>query len=112
MVAMDARERFALISENLAEILNPELIGHVLAEGRNPRIYWGTLHDFPLQLSNSMLTAVFYSARDGYDRTPSLRILCPGPENCTIARCRLRRCDTASRYPWISRQSQGAHRIG
>ncbi|KAL2827378.1 hypothetical protein BDW59DRAFT_144177 [Aspergillus cavernicola] len=43
-VAMDpkAKERFDLIVENLAEILNPEIIETVLAEGRNPRIYWGT----------------------------------------------------------------------
>jgi tyrosyl-tRNA synthetase len=46
-MAANASERFALISESLAEILNPELIEKVLAEGRNPRIYWGTFHDSP-----------------------------------------------------------------
>lgn len=39
---MDAKARFDLISDNLAEILNPELIEGILAEGRNPRVYWGT----------------------------------------------------------------------
>ncbi|KAL4941053.1 hypothetical protein BDV06DRAFT_223466 [Aspergillus oleicola] len=37
-----AKARFDLINENLAEFLNPEIIEAVLAEGRNPRIYWGT----------------------------------------------------------------------
>jgi tyrosyl-tRNA synthetase len=38
---LDAKERFSLISENLCEILDPELIENILAEGRNPRVYWG-----------------------------------------------------------------------
>jgi tyrosyl-tRNA synthetase len=37
-----AKERFDLINDNLAEFLNPELIESILAEGRNPRVYWGT----------------------------------------------------------------------
>lgn len=37
----DAKARFDLINDNLAEILNPELIESILAEGRSPRIYWG-----------------------------------------------------------------------
>lgn len=36
-----AQERFALIQENLAEVMNPEIIEKILAEGRNPKIYWG-----------------------------------------------------------------------
>ncbi|KAJ6095464.1 tyrosine tRNA ligase [Penicillium sp. IBT 16267x] len=39
---LTAKERFALISANLAEVLNPEIIEGILAEGRSPRIYWGT----------------------------------------------------------------------
>ncbi|KAF2236719.1 tyrosyl-tRNA synthetase [Viridothelium virens] len=39
---LDAKERFSMIRENLAEILDPELIESILAEGRNPRVYWGT----------------------------------------------------------------------
>lgn len=38
---LGANEKLALIKENLAEILNPEVIERVLADGRNPRIYWG-----------------------------------------------------------------------
>ncbi|KAK2787369.1 hypothetical protein FQN52_007274 [Onygenales sp. PD_12] len=37
-----AKARFDLIRENLAEVLNPEIIEGILAEGRHPRIYWGT----------------------------------------------------------------------
>lgn len=40
--SLNASDRFALINENLAEVLNPELIESILAEGRNPKIYWGT----------------------------------------------------------------------
>ena len=41
MASLDVGERLALINENLAEVLNPEIIESVLAEGRNPKIYWG-----------------------------------------------------------------------
>ncbi|KAL4904822.1 hypothetical protein BDW74DRAFT_168031 [Aspergillus multicolor] len=44
MATLDAaaKARLDLITENLAETLNPEIIESILAEGRNPRIYWGT----------------------------------------------------------------------
>ena len=42
---LGAEEKFALLKENLAEILNPEILEHVYAEGRDPRIYWGTGRD-------------------------------------------------------------------
>jgi hypothetical protein len=38
---MEMHEKLALINENLAEVLNPELIERVLTEGRNLRVYWG-----------------------------------------------------------------------
>jgi tyrosyl-tRNA synthetase len=41
MTDIEAKSRFALIKENLAEILNPEIIENILAEGRHPKIYWG-----------------------------------------------------------------------
>lgn len=41
MAALPAGERIALIKENLAEFLNPEIIEAIINEGRNPRIYWG-----------------------------------------------------------------------
>jgi tyrosyl-tRNA synthetase len=40
-MAQSAEERFSLIKENLAEVLNPEIIQSILDEGRNPKIYWG-----------------------------------------------------------------------
>ncbi|PHH88014.1 hypothetical protein CDD83_8120 [Cordyceps sp. RAO-2017] len=42
MAGMTASERLVLIRENLAEILNPEIIEKILEEGRNPKVYWGT----------------------------------------------------------------------
>ncbi|KAG5932756.1 hypothetical protein E4U59_007305 [Claviceps monticola] len=42
MAAADVTERLALLKENLAEVLNPEIIEEILAEGRDPKIYWGT----------------------------------------------------------------------
>lgn len=41
MTAANAAERLDIIRENLAEVLNPEIIEKILAEGRNPKIYWG-----------------------------------------------------------------------
>ena len=32
----------ALIKENLAEVLNEEIIKKILDEGQHPKIYWGT----------------------------------------------------------------------
>lgn len=34
-------QRLALIKENLAEVLNEEIIKKVLDEGGHPKIYWG-----------------------------------------------------------------------
>ncbi|KAH7161485.1 hypothetical protein EDB81DRAFT_784911 [Dactylonectria macrodidyma] len=42
MATMTPEERLALISENLAEVLNPEIIDKILKEGGHPKIYWGT----------------------------------------------------------------------
>ncbi|KAI0551152.1 tyrosyl-tRNA synthetase [Xylaria curta] len=42
MPSTNPSERLALIKENLAEFLNPEIIEAIVNEGRNPRIYWGT----------------------------------------------------------------------
>jgi tyrosyl-tRNA synthetase len=41
MASLDPSQKFALISKNLAELLNPELIERVLAE-RDLKVYWGT----------------------------------------------------------------------
>lgn len=41
MATLDAKQKFALITENLAEVLNPEIIESVLTEGRDVKIYWG-----------------------------------------------------------------------
>jgi tyrosyl-tRNA synthetase len=48
-MAESAKARFDLISDNLGEILNPELIESILAEGRNPRVYWGK-NSLPLSM--------------------------------------------------------------
>ena len=41
MADQKASERLALIRENLAEILNPEIIEKIVNEGGHPKIYWG-----------------------------------------------------------------------
>ncbi len=41
MAASDSAARFALIQENLAEVLNDEIIKKILDEGQHPKIYWG-----------------------------------------------------------------------
>ncbi|SPQ26567.1 17227751-65ca-4db9-b947-1243a3150efc [Thermothielavioides terrestris] len=42
MAAADSNQRLALIKENLAEVLNEEIIQKILDEGKHPKIYWGT----------------------------------------------------------------------
>lgn len=41
MATTEMSETMAKISENLAEVLNPEILEKVIAEGRHPKIYWG-----------------------------------------------------------------------
>jgi tyrosyl-tRNA synthetase len=43
MADLGIPERVELIKENLAEVLDFKIIEDVLAEGRNPKIYWGWL---------------------------------------------------------------------
>ena len=38
---MNNDEKFALITENLQEVIRPEVIHDVFAEGRPLKIYWG-----------------------------------------------------------------------
>jgi tyrosyl-tRNA synthetase len=38
----EAQAKFDLITDNLQEVLNPEKVKQILAEGRHVRIYWGT----------------------------------------------------------------------
>lgn len=47
MATTPASERLALIRENLAEILNPEIIEKIIDEGRNPKVYWGEWESIP-----------------------------------------------------------------
>ncbi|KAF4455163.1 tyrosyl-trna synthetase [Fusarium albosuccineum] len=42
MANLSSEERLGLIRENLAEVLNVEIIESIIKEGRNPKIYWGT----------------------------------------------------------------------
>ncbi|KAI6362310.1 hypothetical protein MCOR25_006257 [Pyricularia grisea] len=42
MASLSKEERLALIKENLEEHLNIEIIEEILAQGRDPKIYWGT----------------------------------------------------------------------
>ena len=42
MANLSSAERWSLISENLAEVIDAPILQKILDEGRNPRIYWGT----------------------------------------------------------------------
>ncbi|TLD25572.1 hypothetical protein PspLS_06175 [Pyricularia sp. CBS 133598] len=42
MASLSKEERLALIKDNLEEHLNIEIIEDILAQGRDPKIYWGT----------------------------------------------------------------------
>lgn len=41
MANLEASETLALIRENLAEAMNPEIIENIIAERKNPKVYWG-----------------------------------------------------------------------
>jgi hypothetical protein len=43
MATLGTPERVALIKENLVEVLDFKIIEDILAEGRHPKIYWGTI---------------------------------------------------------------------
>ena len=43
MAEMTPDQRLALIKENLAEVLNEEIIKKILDDGKHPKIYWGML---------------------------------------------------------------------
>ena len=44
MVATTAEEKFELITRDLQEVLGPDIIKNILAEGRTPKCYWGVLY--------------------------------------------------------------------
>lgn len=98
---LDAKARFALISENLAEVLNPELIENILAEGRNPRVYWGNT-SLPFDLGRTCADLFFYLPHRYRDDGPtSLWLLCPGFENRPAIGGGLRRDHLAGRHSRI-----------
>ena len=45
LTPMSGEERLALIKENLAEFLNPEIIEDIIKEGGSPKVYWGGLQN-------------------------------------------------------------------
>ncbi|KAJ4418400.1 Tyrosine--tRNA ligase cytoplasmic [Gnomoniopsis sp. IMI 355080] len=42
MTQMAAEERIALIKENLAEVLDFDIVEKIINEGKDPKVYWGT----------------------------------------------------------------------
>jgi tyrosyl-tRNA synthetase len=67
MASLDSSQKFELITKNLAEVLNPELIKQVLDE-RDLKIYWGT------DLHYTLLGTELNYRRNCSDRTSSLRV--------------------------------------
>jgi len=51
MASLGTSERLALIRENLAETLNFEIIENIIAEGNNPKVYWGESFAFRQPIS-------------------------------------------------------------
>lgn len=45
---MNNEEKFQLITENLQEVIRPQIIHDVLAEGRPLKIYWGNIVQAPI----------------------------------------------------------------
>ena len=62
MAGLDASQKFALITKNLAEVLDPELIMNVLKE-RDLKVYWGSrqllfIGGLELKMSQELLQRV------------------------------------------------------
>lgn len=117
MAAADASEKLALISENLTEILNPEIIEKILAEGRHPKIYWGTLARrwrwrYSLAYPYKRTKYSQRLSRHRYNWPPSLRLLCPRHQNRPVPGRRLPCHDPARRHPRLPRQPESPHRVG
>lgn len=67
-------QKLELIRENLAEVLNPEIIDEVLDKGETLRIYWGE-QEGPPSIQNGM--NIFADKNRVCDNgQASLRILC------------------------------------
>lgn len=81
MANLSVEERLALIRENLAEVLNPEIIEGAMAEGRNPKIYFGICCR-PFGTGIALI-----ETRNCDHWTTSLWILRAGHEDCPVARC-------------------------
>lgn len=61
---MNNDEKFALITENLAEVIRPQLIHDVLAEGRPLKVYWGkNTRPPPLSTSSAYSISPVYKLR-------------------------------------------------
>ncbi|KAK8086822.1 tyrosyl-tRNA synthetase- class Ib [Apiospora phragmitis] len=88
---MDATARYALIKENLAEVLDAPIIENILAEGRNPKIYWGKYRDHG---------------------PPALRLLRARRQDRPVPGGGVRGDDPAGRHPRLPRQPEGADRAG
>jgi tyrosyl-tRNA synthetase len=52
MADLSVEEKLKLINENLAEVLNPEIIETLLKDGKEISLYWGTQGQFFLQFLN------------------------------------------------------------
>lgn len=85
MASLDRNERFELIKENLAEVLNPEIIESILVDGRSPKIYWGEY--FPSTAVS--ITLILPTVRYRDDRPSSLRIFCPCDQTWTVPTSRM-----------------------
>lgn len=60
--------KLELIRENLAEVLNPEIIDEVLDKGETLRIYWGRFSLDTLCTMYSCIAAVIHSLQSHVSR--------------------------------------------
>lgn len=81
MAGLDASEGLALIQENLTNTLNPEIIESIIAEGNNPKLYWG---EFTHLSYGSILSDINQSHRYGHGRSSSLRLLRLSRQNAQL----------------------------
>jgi len=65
MAASTADEKYALIADNLAEVINPEIIKDILARGDDLKVYWGVCFLSPASSRDAIANRTLGTATTG-----------------------------------------------
>ena len=117
------QEKIKLITQNLQEVLKPEILEDVIVKQNRPlKIYLGATrnptHTRVIRMSiadkrisefSEYFAKMCDKFRDCYHRSTALWLLCPHCKDRPLPPGRMSRQDPARRHPRLSRQSQSTH---